>query len=252
MLAALEADIVYLGIHSGPGGRFLRRLRERGLVRPVFVVLGRIGRMLNVLAPEPYDADMYRTWPRAGPPRLQRALAAADLVGAARTLDLRGQARRQRPGALREVGRPGRDRRRAASRPTGARSDAACSTPISSPSSPMPPATTPAAPLPTCATASSTASAGSEPTKRIYRGLWQDWSFTEGRSAADDILIAHKPAQLVRRIAGAGTVPAWATFDHPGAGDLHGPRRHPHLSRRQQRKDLSRRVLPVTAQPPGA
>ena len=31
--------------------------------------------------------------------------------------------------------------------------------------------------------------------KRIYRGLWQDWSFTEGRSVAEDILILHKPAR---------------------------------------------------------
>ncbi len=150
-LVAQGADIVYLGIHSGPGGRFLQRMRERGITRPVFVVLGRIGRMLNVLAPEPYRADMYELGreqvPHVYNERLQQRIWSSpqyadilSLIVHAAGSDTGGDIANLRKRIIDGLG-------------------------------------------------------FLQPTKRIYRGLWQDWSFTEGRSVAEDILILHKPAR---------------------------------------------------------
>ncbi|MFY0612686.1 MAG: ABC transporter substrate-binding protein [Hyphomicrobiaceae bacterium] len=192
-LVAQDADIIYLGIHSGPGGRFLRRLRERGLGRPVFVVLGRIGRMLNVLAPEPYKADMYELGreqvPHVYNERLQQRIWSEPharwifenkrAAGAPRRC-----AKLDDPDPITDVRMPAN--RRAIGR--GAQY---------------------ADILALVAHAAGNDASGDvtalrqriidglgrlQPTQRIYRGLWQDWSFTEGRSGAEDILILHKPA----------------------------------------------------------
>ena len=193
-LVAQDADIVYLGIHSGPGGRFLRRMRERGILRPVFVVLGRIGRMLNVLAPEPYQADMYELGreqvPHVYNERLQQRIwstpQARWIFEDKRAADAPAScAEKKDPTKITDVRNPAN--RRAIGR--GAQY----------------------ADLMALVAHAAGSDRGGDiadlrkriiagigflvPAKRIYRGLWQDWSFTDGRSVAEDILIQHKPAR---------------------------------------------------------
>ncbi|MGI9405084.1 MAG: ABC transporter substrate-binding protein [Hyphomicrobiaceae bacterium] len=54
-----KSDILFLAIHSGPGAEFIRRLRDANVSVPIFVVLGRIYRMKNLLVNTPYKQDMY-------------------------------------------------------------------------------------------------------------------------------------------------------------------------------------------------
>jgi len=188
-----DTEIVYLGIHSGPGARFLRRLQKRGAERPVFVVLGRIGRMLNVIAPRPYNADMYQLGrervPHVFNERLQQSIWSRPgdrwIFEDARSTNA--------PERCKKESDPVRitDFRSLANRRAVGRGSQYADV------------------LDLIATAAGTNTDGSmpklrqriidgmaryKPTKHIYRGLWQDWSFTKGRSVAEDILILHKPS----------------------------------------------------------
>jgi hypothetical protein len=191
-IEAQGTDIVYLAIHSGPGGRFLKRLKARGLSRSVFVVLGRVGRMLNVIG-EPYQADMYELGreqvPHVYNERLQQRIWAAP---EARWIfeDSRAEnapekcTKEDDPTRITDV------RTRANRRALGRGAQYADI-------------------LSMIAYAAGTKTRGTleelrqhiiagmanlQPSKKVFRGLWQDWSFTDGRSVAEDILILHKPA----------------------------------------------------------
>ncbi len=58
-MVAGQADFLFLAIHSSPGVEFLKRLRERNISLPVFVLLGNLGRMQQLMKDNPYPADMY-------------------------------------------------------------------------------------------------------------------------------------------------------------------------------------------------
>lgn len=188
-----DADIVYLGIHSGPGARLLKRMQDRGAARPTFVVLGRIGRMLGVMAPEPYRADMYQLGreqvPHVYNERLQQRIWTQPeqrwIFEDKRTENAPEKcAKENDPVKITDVRTI--DNRRAIGR--GAQYADVLS-------------------LITHAAGTDTDGTIAElrqriingigrlkPAKRIYRGVWQDWSFTDQRSAAEDILILHKRA----------------------------------------------------------
>ncbi|HUS98416.1 MAG TPA: ABC transporter substrate-binding protein, partial [Hyphomicrobiaceae bacterium] len=59
-IKAKSPDIIFMGIHSGPGGRFIKKLNEAGIRIPVFVILGRIERMRLVLGGGPMQQTMYQ------------------------------------------------------------------------------------------------------------------------------------------------------------------------------------------------
>lgn len=193
-LVEQDADIIYLAIHSGPGGRFLRRLRERGLERPVFVVLGRIGRMLTVLSPGPYKADMFELGreqvPHVYNERLQQRIWATPqerwIFEDKRAADAPARcAEKKDPTEITDVRMPAN--RRAIGR--GAQYADILSLVVDAAGD------DPEGDIADLRRRIVDGIGRLKPAKRIYRGLWQDWSFTEGRSVAEDILIQHKPAQ---------------------------------------------------------
>lgn len=192
-IEAQNPDIIYLGIHSGPGARFLKRLQERGLQRPAFVVLGRIGRMLNVLSNRTYNADMYQLAreqvPHVYNERLQQRIWSAPQ---ARWI-FEDKRAKDAPARCASFSDPVKitDVRTLANRRALGRGAQYADI------------------LSLITNAAGTRTSGTiedirkriikgighlAPSKRIYRGLWQDWSFTKERSVAEDILILHKPA----------------------------------------------------------
>lgn len=195
MMVEQDSDILYLGIHSGPGGRFLRRLRERGLERPVFVVLGRIGRMLNVLKPDPYKSDMYELGreqvPHVYNERLQQRIWSAPeerwIFENKRAPKAPARcAKEHEPDKITDVRMPAN--RRAIGR--GAQYADILSLVVHAAGDDT------KGDIAALRQRITDGIGRLQPTKRIYRGLWQDWSFTEGRSVAEDILILHKPASI--------------------------------------------------------
>lgn len=188
------SDILYLGIHSGPGGRFLKRLRERGLEKPVFVVLGRIRRMLNVLAPGPYKSDMYELGreqvPHVYNERLQRRIWAAPgerwIFENKRAPNAPERCKSEKdPDKITDVLMPAN--RRAIGRGTQYADILSLLVHAAG--------ADPNGDLNALKQRITDGLGRLQPTKRIYRGLWQDWSFTNGRSVAEDIIILHKPAR---------------------------------------------------------
>ncbi|MGI9351366.1 MAG: ABC transporter substrate-binding protein [Rhizobiaceae bacterium] len=58
-LISQKADFLFLAIHSTPGVEFLKRLRQRDISMPVFILLGNLGRMQQLMKDDPYPSDMY-------------------------------------------------------------------------------------------------------------------------------------------------------------------------------------------------
>ena len=58
-LISQSADFLFLAIHSTPGVEFLKRLRQREVSMPVFILLGNLGRMQQLMKDDPYPSDMY-------------------------------------------------------------------------------------------------------------------------------------------------------------------------------------------------
>ena len=59
-LVTEQADFLFLAIHSGPGAQFLKRLQARNVTIPIFIVLGNLGRIQQIMKETPYPADMYK------------------------------------------------------------------------------------------------------------------------------------------------------------------------------------------------
>ena len=59
-LVANEADFLFLAIHSGPGTQLLSQLQKRNIKIPVFIVLGNLGRIQQLMREKPYQADMFK------------------------------------------------------------------------------------------------------------------------------------------------------------------------------------------------
>jgi len=59
-LIANNADFLFLAIHSGPGTQFLNQLQKRNVQIPVFIVLGNLGRIQQLMRSSPYQADMFK------------------------------------------------------------------------------------------------------------------------------------------------------------------------------------------------
>ena len=60
-LSAAEADFIFLAIHSGPGAQFLARLLERKEDLPVYVLIGSLGRIQQMMVRAPYPQDIYKS-----------------------------------------------------------------------------------------------------------------------------------------------------------------------------------------------
>ncbi|MBU2532820.1 MAG: ABC transporter substrate-binding protein, partial [Alphaproteobacteria bacterium] len=188
-----DSDVIYLGIHSGPGGRFLRRMQTRGIERPVFVVLGRIGRMQSVISPHRYNAEMYQLAREQVPHVYNERLEQLIWSKPDARWIFEDKRAKDAPGHCQSLDDPVKitDVRNLANRRAIGRG------------------TQYADILSLIAEAAAQDTSGTikelrariiegmadlQPTKRIFRGVWQDWSFTESRAVAEDILILQKPA----------------------------------------------------------
>lgn len=188
-----NSEITYLGIHSGPGSRFLRRLQQRGLQLPIFVVLGRIDRMLNVKPPQPYKADMFQLGreqvPHVYNERLQQRIwsqPGARWIFEDKRIKGAPEKCKKEADPVKIANVRNIANRRAIGRGVQYADilslvvDAAGSDTNGS--------------IDELRKRIAQGIKQYQPTKRVFRGIWQDWSFTKGRSVAEDILILHKPA----------------------------------------------------------
>ena len=60
-IKAIQADFLFLAIHSGPSAQFLARLVERGMDLPVYILMGSLGRIQQMMSTPAYPQDMYKS-----------------------------------------------------------------------------------------------------------------------------------------------------------------------------------------------
>ncbi|MEL6288727.1 MAG: ABC transporter substrate-binding protein, partial [Pseudomonadota bacterium] len=224
-----DADMIFLALHSGPGAQLLRRLRREGLTPPAFVVLGRIGRIRGLTQPDGYDADMFELGREGVPDVLNERLQQRIWRNPdARWIFSDTRAASSPPGCEKFVAPTpitdvrGRTNRRAIARGLQhgdalmllAEAAGSATTGDARQRATGEAKTIPAADIRTRIIAGLSAHRRGA---RIYRGWWQDWSFTPARAVAEQTLlvrqradesdIALAPTQFVIRDAGARAVP---------------------------------------------
>ena len=207
-IAALDADIVFLGLHSGPGAQFLVRMMERDLTPPVFVALGRIGRMLGVLHPKTYKADMYQLGREQVPHVYNERLEQRIWQAPGQRWIFENRRATGAPEKCKKFKDPlpiSDVRTRANRRAIGRGTQYADILSLIAHAAARPAAPEGAQPRDENAAPETVEQLRQRiirgidrlrPNQRIFRGLWQDWSFTADRSVAEDILILHKPDGL--------------------------------------------------------
>lgn len=196
-VAAQNPDLVLIAIHSGPSAALLRKLAEAGVKAPVFVLLGRIQNIVNVLGAGGFAGPMSQI-AREGVPnvyseRLRQRIWHApqdtwvfddvrndDAPGwKDGSCDDRGEApARQLFDAAnkRAVGRGTQYRDMLQLIVDGARSTAKSDD------------------VPELRRHIGTQLRGFVEGRQVLKGLWQDWAFTSERTAAEDTLILQKGA----------------------------------------------------------
>ncbi|MEZ5773253.1 MAG: ABC transporter substrate-binding protein [Hyphomicrobiaceae bacterium] len=188
------ADFVLLALNSGPGAQFARKLAEAGLTVPVFVVLGRIGRIDRAMGATPYPGAMLELAregvPNAYNERLMRRIW-AERDGTWIFNDSRSQtapaACKDEPDTRLITDVQDDANRRAIGRGVQYADMIEM--------------------IATAAIAKGTAVdlaelrraiagdlAGYRAERRIFHGWWQDWAFTAGRSLSDAMLVAERRA----------------------------------------------------------
>jgi Periplasmic binding protein len=196
-IAGRDPDLILLAIHSGPSSTLIKKLAEAGVSAPIFVLLGRVQNIANVIGVNGYGGAMMeiaregvpnvyserlrqRIWHSPGDTWVFPDVANADTAGwKDGTCDNRGEvAARQVFDAAnkRAVGRGTQYRDMLQLIAEAART------------------------APKYATmAELRRHVGEElrgfvEGRRVLKGLWQDWTFTRDRTAAGDNLVLEKPA----------------------------------------------------------